>query len=124
MFLLVSRDISNCIVVTAWAEGCNWQEALELSGLPPGDLARTLSRVLDAVRQLGNLPYIPVRKSSSSNGHENQSPGIDPTIRLLCREASRAINRYPVKDTFMFAEEEHEELLEDDDTDHADESPP
>ena len=85
--------------MTEWAAGCSWNEALAVSGLPAGDLARTLSRVLDAVRQLGNLPYTPIRRDSHS---EAGSPGIHPEIRRLCREAARAINRYPVKDLLAF----------------------
>jgi superfamily II RNA helicase len=54
-------ELGACDVVTAWASGCSWNEALEISGAAPGDLVRTLSRALDALRQLGNLPYIPAR---------------------------------------------------------------
>ena len=94
-------------VVTAWADGCTWNEALRLSGgLPPGDLARTLSRVLDAVRQLGNLPFTPVRKEDMQNGENVRRPsrGIHPDVRRLCRNAAAAINRYPLKDPFSFEE--------------------
>jgi hypothetical protein len=105
--------VSNCEVVTAWAGGCTWTEALQVSGLPPGDLARTLSRALDALRQLGNLPYRPVRRGDyggdeSSNGVAT-SPGIHPEIRRLCREAAKAINRYPVKDTLAFEGSDEED---------------
>lgn len=104
-----SLDISNVEVVTAWADGCSWNEALRLSGgLPPGDLARTLSRVLDAVRQLGNLPFTPIRKediqSNDGTGVRRLSRGIHPDVRRLCRDAAKAINRYPVKDPFSFEE--------------------
>eukprot|EP00977_Amphora_coffeiformis_P001920 scaffold362_cov176-Amphora_coffeaeformis.AAC.46 len=98
-------DISNVEVVTAWADGCTWNEALRLSGgLPPGDLARTLSRVLDAVRQLGNLPFTPVRKEDMQNDENVRRPsrGIHPDVRRLCRNAAAAINRYPLKDPFSF----------------------
>ncbi|CAB9499189.1 viralicidic activity 2-like 2 [Seminavis robusta] len=113
-------DVSNCDVVTAWASGCSWSEALEISGSPPGDLARTLSRVLDAVRQLANLPYRAMRKSDFERGAV--VAGLHPEIRNLCREAALAINRYPVKDPLQFAEiadeeEIEDELLEDEDAD-------
>jgi len=117
-------DVSNCAVVTAWASGCTWNEALTISGSPPGDLARNLSRVLDAVRQLGNLPYRALRKEDfdESVGGANTadfSRGIHPDIRSLCRDAARAINRYPVKDPLQFSEiadeEEIDELLDDED---------
>lgn len=89
--------------MTAWADGCTWNEALEISGLPPGDLARNLSRVLDAVRQLGKLPYAPKRRAVG------KSRGFDPQLRQLCREAARALGRYPVKDSFGFEVDEEDE---------------
>lgn len=108
---LLRRDITNCEVVTAWAGGCTWTQAVELSGLPPGDLARTLSRVLDAVRQLGNLPFTALRKKDFEDTVEiaTVSRGLDPAVRRLCRDASLAINRYPVKDPFAFETSSEEE---------------
>jgi len=115
-FPLDYSDISNTEVVTAWAAGCSWSEALQISGTSPGDLARTLSRVLDAVRQLGNLPYVAIRRRRSS--HDDVavvSPGIHAEVRRLCREAAQAINRYPVKDPLAFETpvEDEEELEQD-----------
>eukprot|EP00522_Entomoneis_paludosa_P009675 CAMPEP_0172448424 /NCGR_PEP_ID=MMETSP1065-20121228/7441_1 /TAXON_ID=265537 /ORGANISM="Amphiprora paludosa, Strain CCMP125" /LENGTH=1279 /DNA_ID=CAMNT_0013199913 /DNA_START=179 /DNA_END=4019 /DNA_ORIENTATION=- len=115
-------DISSVEVVTQWAGGCSWNDALQISGLPPGDLVRTLSRVLDAVRQLGNLPYEAIRGNDwilGSGGDElvdtTISPGIHPEVRRLCREAAKAINRYPVKDPLAF-----ETPIEEDDDDEED----
>jgi superfamily II RNA helicase len=98
----VFSDITNSEAVTAWADGCSWSDALEISGLPPGDLARHLARVLDAVRQLGKLEFRAVRKKDWQQT-QAFSIGIDPDIRRLCREAAQAINRYPVKDPLAFA---------------------
>jgi hypothetical protein len=109
--LLLYSDISNCEVVTAWAEGCSWSEALEISGLPPGDLARILSRVLDATRQFGNLPFAPLRRSDmdgSTSTVATESRGIHPEVRRLCRDAAKAINRYPVKDPLVFGEDDED----------------
>lgn len=114
-------DISNVQVVTAWADGCSWNEALRLSGgAPPGDLARTLSRALDAVRQLGNLPFTPVRKEDleTNSGGRRASRGLHPDVRRLCRDAATAINRYPLKDPFSF--EEAADVNEEDDAGAAD----
>jgi len=74
--------------------------------------------VLDAVRQLGKLPFVPLRREDVG------SRGLDPTIKRLCREATRAINRYPVKDTFMLGEDDddEEEGGDDDDEDEVEES--
>jgi hypothetical protein len=88
-----------------------------MSGSSPGDLVRTISRVLDAVRQLGNLPFVPIRSVDS-----DIPVGIHPDIRRLCRQAARALDRYPVKDTFALeaaVEEEEEEEADsmDDDMD-------
>jgi hypothetical protein len=115
LYPLFFSDISNCEVVTAWAGGCSWSEALELSGAAPGDLARTLSRALDAMRQLGNVPFTPIRKYDLDGKGSPEPRGLHPDIRRLCREAARAINRYPVKDTLSF-----ESSTEDDDNDKED----
>jgi superfamily II RNA helicase len=102
-------ELSNCEVVTAWAGGCTWNEALEISGAAPGDLVRTLGRALDTLRQLGNLPFSPVRASDMDGETvKTVSHGIHPEVRRLCRDAARAINRYPVKDPLPFDTEETE----------------
>jgi hypothetical protein len=36
------------------------------------------------------------------------SPGIHPEVRRLCRDAARAINRYPVKDPLPFDTDDDE----------------
>ena len=116
-------ELSNCEVVTAWAAGCSWNEALQISGAAPGDLVRTLGRALDALRQFGNLPFNPVRASDfDGKTVKTVSDGIHPEIRRLCRDAARAINRYPVKDPLPFdteeteVEDEFSEGTEEDDT--------
>jgi len=90
---------------------------LQISGSPPGDLARNLSRVLDAVRQLGNLPFVPVRRNDLEGVVEIEavSRGVDPQVRRLCREAVKAINRYPVKDPLAFETPDEEDLFDQDD---------
>ena len=99
-------DLSTCDVVTAWASGCSWSEALEISGSAPGDLARTLHRALDALRQFGSLPYSPARATGILP--QTESFGIHPESRRLCRSAAAAMDRYPVKDPLPFDEEEGE----------------
>jgi DSHCT (NUC185) domain len=103
--------------VTAWAAGCSWSEAVEISGSPPGDLARILSRVLDAMRQFGGLPFTPVRRQDFEMQPqvESFSRGIDQEIRRLCREATRAINRYPLKDPLSFTAADEDDLNNDED---------
>jgi len=91
-------DLSVCSVVTAWTAGCTWNEALEMSKMAPGDLARVLHRAMDALRQFGSLPYHPARSWDSSTKSGAPSFGIHPNIRKLCREAANAMNRYPLKD--------------------------
>lgn len=115
-------DVTNCEVVTAWADGCTWSEALEMSGAAPGDLTRIIGRAMDAVRQLGSLKYNPLRKEDFE-GETVANPfarGIHPEIRRLCREAARSMNRYPVKDPLPF-EAEEEDLFEDGAGDEGDE---
>jgi superfamily II RNA helicase len=96
-------DLATVEVVTAWASGCTWAEALEISGSAPGDLARMLGRVLDALRQIGNLSFAPVRLADvDEDGIMKTSLGVTSEIRDLCRDAARAMNRYPVKDPLPF----------------------
>jgi hypothetical protein len=111
-------DISSCEVVTAWAAGCSWNEALELADAPPGDLVRTLSRALDGLRQLGNLPFTPLRRGDLGDTSSTLSKvavprGLHPEVRKLCRDAAKAINRYPVKDYLTFEiDEEDDDLID------------
>jgi len=98
-------DLSVCSVVTAWTAGCTWNEALEMSGMAPGDLARVLHRAMDALRQFGSLPFHAVRSRDSSPATRLLSCGIHPDIRKLCREAATAMNRYPLKDSLPLEEE-------------------
>merc|ERR1712157_656642 len=91
-------------LVTAWAEGKTWNEVLELSDLAPGDLARILHRTLDALRQFSNLPFHPVRRIQETGG-------IHPDIKTLCKEAVKTMDRYPLKDPLPFDEEAVESKL-------------
>ena len=105
-------ELSACDVVTAWASGASWTEVLELSGAAPGDLVRTLSRALDALRQIANLPYIPARGLDGAVQYE--ASGVHPRIRSLCKEAMIEMDRYPVKDDLPFQINEEEDTDEDD----------
>ena len=108
-------DVANCEVVTAWADGCTWSEALEMSGAAPGDLTRIIGRAMDAVRQFGSLKFNPLRKGDSPSGKTVVDPfsrGIHPELRRRCREAAKAMNRYPVKDPLPF-EADEEDMFED-----------
>jgi len=111
----VQLELNWCEVVMAWASGCTWNEALELSGFGPGDLIRALNRALDALRQLGNLPINPAR--SMGDFVHKETPGIHPDIRRLCKEAVREMDRYPVKDHLPFLDDD-----DDDDEDDNDDS--
>jgi hypothetical protein len=46
---------------------------------------------------------------------ETESRGIHPEVRRLCRDAAKAINRYPVKDPLVFADEEEDDVFDEDD---------
>jgi superfamily II RNA helicase len=108
-------ELATCEVVTEWAAGCTWNEALAMSGLQPGDLARVLHRALDALRQFGALPYNPVRASSNA-AYTSISMGLHPEIRRLCRDASTAMDRYPLKDPLPLSDDDDdEEEIEEDD---------
>jgi len=99
-------DLSHCEVVTAWANGCTWSEALDISGGAPGDLTRIIGRATDAVRQFGALKFNPIRKSdlnpAEGGAVDPLSRGIHSEVRRLCREAAKEMNRYPVKDPLPF----------------------
>ena len=106
-------ELGTCDVVTAWTAGCTWNEALEMSGASPGDLARVLHRALDALRQFGNLPYHPVRATDGDGVTiRSVSSGIHPDIRQLCKDAADAMDRYPVKDPLPLNEDDVDELIE------------
>jgi hypothetical protein len=47
-----------------------------------------------------------------SSGVETESRGIHPEVRRLCRDAAKAINRYPVKDPLVFASDEDDEDID------------
>ena len=69
---------------------------------------------MDAVRQIGSLKFNPLRRDDL-DGDVMANPfarGIHPDIRRLCREAARAMNRYPVKDPLPF-EVEEEDIFDD-----------
>jgi hypothetical protein len=74
-------------------------------------LARTLSRSLDGLRQLGNLPFRPIRRGDygDSAAKATMPQGIHPEIRRLCRDAAQSINRYPVKDALVFVASDEED---------------
>jgi hypothetical protein len=100
-------ELSSCDVVTAWASGESWSAVLAMSGAAPGDLVRTLSRALDALRQIANLPYIPARGLDGSV--QLEASGIHPRIRSLCKEAVLEMDRYPVKDDLPFQDNEEKD---------------
>ena len=107
-------ELSSCDVVTAWASGESWSGCLTMSGLAPGDLVRILSRALDALRQIANLPYIPARGLDGTL--QVESVGVHPRIRSLCKKAIVEMDRYPVKDDFPFQENnEGEDSTEEED---------
>ena len=110
----VQMELGTCEVVTAWAGGCTWSEALEMSGTAPGDLARTLNRALDALRQFGNLPFSSIRAMSAESGVTlHTSSGIHPDLRRLCKEAAMEMDRYPLKDPLPLDDIENVEMSSD-----------
>jgi superfamily II RNA helicase len=108
-------DLSHLEVVSAWADGCTWSEALEISGAAPGDLTRILGRAMDGLRQIGSLKFRPIRKQDFGSEElvDPFSRGIHPDIRRICRDAAREMNRYPVKDPLPF-EISEDDLIEED----------
>ena len=117
-------ELNSCDVVTRWAAGDSWSDVLLMSGAAPGDLVRILSRCLDALKQLGNVPYIPARGFDGDGVTiRTEASGLHPKIRALCRDAAAEMDRYPVKDIMPFedtedersgkAEQEDKEILED-----------
>ena len=110
---------TTCAVVTEWASGCSWQEAIELSGLAPGDLVRVLQRAMDALRQFGNLSFHPIR---AVEAEASVSPGIHPDVRKICRDAAIQMDRYPIKDALSFIEDDENENDNDDDINSGDDT--
>ena len=70
----------------------------------------------------------------STSSVQTESRGIHPEVRRLCRDAAKAINRYPVKDPLVFASDEEDgafdkeqlddtlDFDDDDDDDNADQT--
>ena len=73
--------------------------------MAPGDLIRILNRVMDGLRQIGSLPYHPVRDIGRDMQH---SVGIHPDIIYTCKTAAIGMDRYPLKDTLLFQQDENE----------------
>jgi hypothetical protein len=48
----------------------------------------------------------------STSSVQTESRGIHPEVRRLCRDAAKAINRYPVKDPLVFASDEEDEAFD------------
>ncbi len=106
-------ELNACDVVTRWAAGDSWSDVLLMSGAAPGDLVRTLSRCLDALKQLGNVPYVPARGFHGDGVTViTEATGLHPKIRALCREAAAEMDRYPVKDIMPFEEDTEEDSSE------------
>ena len=76
-------ELSSCDVITVWASGCSgtrhWQYQV-----PHPATGEDHKLALDALRQLGKLPFIPARSLDGTVRLE--ASGIHPTIRSLCRD--------------------------------------
>jgi superfamily II RNA helicase len=108
-------ELNSCDVVTRWAAGDSWSDVLKMSGAAPGDLVRTLSRCLDALKQLGNVPYVPARGFDGDGVTiRTEASGLHPKIRALCREAAAEMDRYPMKDIMPFEENTEDDSSGDD----------
>ena len=59
-------------VVMRWAEGGDWWETLQWSGMEAGDLVRALRRTLDICRQLSFAPHVPQEIVSACQVIEKQ----------------------------------------------------
>jgi len=83
-------------IIEAWALGVSWSELLTLTSVQEGDLIRLLRRVLDMLRQIPRLPFVPNDRGAST------------ALRLNARRAVTLMDRFPVSDdvTYTVSEEE------------------
>jgi superfamily II RNA helicase len=67
-------------LVEKWAQGEEWTELCGNTSLDEGDIVRILRRTLDFLSQIPHVPH------------------LSGSLRLLARDASDCINRFPVKE--------------------------
>jgi superfamily II RNA helicase len=60
-------------LVEAWALGTPWSTILGLTSLSEGDIIRLLRRVLDLLRQIPRLPYVPVSLSETTASRQREA---------------------------------------------------
>ena len=73
-----------------------------LTSLQEGDIIRLLRRVLDLLRQIPRLPYVPGAR------------GVDAQLRLNARRALTIMDRFPVSDDVTYSIDDDEGLADDD----------
>ncbi|EKX44184.1 hypothetical protein GUITHDRAFT_109969 [Guillardia theta CCMP2712] len=94
----VPLDPSFAGLVEAWALGTSWNSLLAMTSMQEGDVIRVLRRVLDILRQIPRLPYVPGER------------GVGAEIRLNARRALTLMDRFPVSDDLTYSIELDERL--------------
>jgi len=94
----VPLDPSFAGLVEAWALGTSWNSLLAMTSMQEGDVIRILRRVLDILRQIPRLPYVPGER------------GVGGEIRLNARRALTLMDRFPVSDDLTYSIELDERL--------------
>ena len=69
----VPLDATMAGLVEAWALGTPWSTILGLTSLSEGDIIRLLRRVLDLLRQIPRLPYVPVSLSETTASRQREA---------------------------------------------------
>jgi len=80
--------------------GASWTQLLSMTSLQEGDLIRLMRRVMDQLRQIPRLPFVP------------NDRGVTTSLRLQARRALTLMDRFPVSDDVTYTVSE-DELMDD-----------
>mmetsp|Transcript_4783 Transcript_4783/g.11511 ORF Transcript_4783/g.11511 Transcript_4783/m.11511 type:complete len:403 (+) Transcript_4783:504-1712(+) len=97
----IPLDPSYAGLVEGWVLGMQWSELVARTSVQEGDLIRIMRRVLDALRQIPNLPFV-------AGGL-----GVGPELRLNARRALTLMDRFPVSDDVTYTVMDDERVDED-----------
>lgn len=78
----ITMDARLSGLVTAWAQGCTWEEIMDGTSLEDGDIARLLTRTIDLLQQV------------------SQCRQVVDSVRSAARTAFHDMNRAPIAESF------------------------
>lgn len=73
----ITMDARLSGLVTAWAQGCSWEDIMNGTTLEDGDIARLLTRTIDLLRQMSACRHLmgPLRSTARQAYYDmNRTP--------------------------------------------------